>query len=166
MAALFSPRVRVEIFHGVLRALIDSCEPVALVFKHSQQIVSTAAYRAAYKDDPIERPGSLNVRYFTVANSVGDQLMDTRGLDEIGLHDLQCHFRDLDPSRVSSVLYSTALYIFERGPVIESGQTVEGIVPGSKWSCQFEQSILEPKRNVLDLNPGARNAAGNRQSDQ
>jgi hypothetical protein len=63
---------------------------------------------------------------------------------------------------VGRVLYSTALYIFERGPVIESGQTVAGIEPGSKWRCQFEDSLLDPKREVLDLHPGQPYAAGKR----
>jgi hypothetical protein len=88
--------------------------------------------------------------------------MDTRGLTEIGLHDLQCHYRDLDPTQVARVLFNTALYIFEKGPVIESGQTIAGIDPNSKWRCQFESSLLEPKREVLDINPGAPYAAGKR----
>jgi hypothetical protein len=78
--------------------------------------------------------------------------MDTRGLAEIGLHDLQCHFRKLDPMAVARVLFNTGGYIFGEGPVIESGQTVAGIEPGSKWRCQFEDSMVGPKREVLDLN--------------
>jgi hypothetical protein len=124
--------------------------------------VAPADYLAACSEDPIVRPGSINVRFFNISNSDGDMLMDTRGLTEIGLHDLQCHFRDLEPDDVSRVLYNTALYIFEKGPVIESGQTVAGSEPGSKWRCQFENSLLEPKRDVLDLNPGKPYAAGNR----
>ena len=88
--------------------------------------------------------------------------MDTRGLAEIGLHDLQCHFRELNPTDVGRVLFNTAVYIFKNGPVIESGQTVAGIQPNSRWRCQFENSLLEPKREVLDLNPGKPHAAGKR----
>ncbi len=89
--------------------------------------------------------------------------MDTRGLSEIGLHDLQCHFHDLDPNDVSGVLFNTAVYIFENGPVIESGNTVAGFKRGSKWACQFENALVPPEREVLDLNPGAPFAAGNRE---
>jgi hypothetical protein len=39
---------------------------------------------------------------------------------------------------------------------------VAGIQPGSKWRCQFENSLLEPKRELLDLNPGEPYAAGKR----
>ncbi len=162
MARLLPPPDRVFLFHGVLRAMIEVTNPDALVFKHSQQVVEPADYLAACDQDPILRPGSLNVRFFNISNSDGEMIMDTRGLAEIGLHDLQCHFRDLDPTAVARVLFNTAVYIFEKGPVIESGQTVAGIEPNSKWRCQFENSLLEPKREVLDLNPGQPYAAGKR----
>jgi hypothetical protein len=162
MARLLPSHDRVSLFHGVLRAMIEITEPDILVFKHSQQVVAPADYLAACSEDPIHRPGSLNVRLFNIAESGGDMLMDTRDLEEIGLHDLQCHFRDLDPNEVARVLFNTAVYIFENGPVIQSGQTVTGIQPDSKWHCQFEQSLLEPEREILDLNPGKPHAAGNR----
>lgn len=162
MARLLPPQDRVSLFHGVLRAMIEVTGPDALVFKHSQQVVAPADYLSACSQPPIFRPGSLNVRFFNISNSDGDMIMDTRGLEEIGLHDVQCHFRELDPNAVSRQLYNIALYIFEKGPIIQSGQTVPGIEPGTTWSCQFEDSLLEPKREVLDLNPGTPYAAGNR----
>jgi hypothetical protein len=162
MARGLPPQDRISLFHGVLRAMIEVSKPDALVFKHSQQVVVPADYLHACSQDPIFRPGAVNVRFFNISNSDGDMIMDTRGLHEIGLHDLQCHFRDLDPQDVAGVLYNTAFYIFEHGPIIESGQTVAGTSPESKWQCQFENSLLEPTREVLDLNPGAPHAAGNR----
>jgi hypothetical protein len=154
---------RVRLFHGVLQAVIEESQPEALVFKHTQQVIDPESYLTAAKDPPIRRPGSLNVRFYNVSNSDGDMLMDTRGLQEIGLHDLQCHFRDLPPDDVSRILFNSAIYIFENGPVIESGNTIEGIEPGSKWVCQFEDSLIEPERELLDLNPGGPHAAGNRE---
>jgi len=162
MARLLSPHDRVSLFHGVLQAMIEVTNPDALVFKHSQQVIEPADYLAACGNDPILRPGSLNVRFFNISNSDGDMIMDTRGLAEIGLHDLQCHFRELDPKGVARVLFDTAVYIFEKGPVIASGQTVAGIEPRSKWRCQFENSLLEPRREILDLNPGKPYASGKR----
>ncbi len=166
MARLLSPQDRVMLFHGVLRAMIEVTSPDALVFKHSQQVIKPADYLAACDRDPILRPGSLNVRFFNISNSAGDMVMDARGLAEIGLHDLQCHFRDLNPTDVARVLFNTAVYIFENGPVIESGQTVAGIDPNSRWRCQFENSLLEPKREVMDLDPGKPYAAGKRSGNK
>lgn len=162
MARPLPPPDRLSLFHGVLQAVIEITAPDALVFKHSQQVVSPTDYQAACVEKPILRPGALNVRFFKIGNSDGDMLMDTRGLADIGLHDLQCHFRQLNPDDVSRVLLNTAIYIFENGPVIESGQTVAGIGPASKWRCQFENSLVEPRREVLDLNPGEPYAAGDR----
>jgi hypothetical protein len=162
MASLLPPQDRLSLFHGVLRAMIEVTSPAALVFKHSQQVIEPADYLSACGEAPILRPGSLNVRFFNISNSDGEMIMDTRGLAEIGLHDLQCHFRDLDPTGVARVLYSTAVYIVEKGAVIASGQTVAGIEADSKWRCQFENSLLEPKREILDLDPGKPYAAGKR----
>lgn len=162
MAKSADPIQRTRLFHGVLQAAIEVTQPNALVFKHSQQVVRPDVYLAAVDEDPMMRPGSMNIRFFNIANSDGDMLMDTRGLHEIGLHDLQCHFCDLDPNDVSNLLFNTAIYIFENGAVIESGNTIAGIKPDSKWVCQFEDSLLEPKRELLDLNPGFPYASGNR----
>lgn len=163
MARLLAPADRIKLFHGVLQAFVELTNPHAIVFTHSQQVVAPDAYLASCEDEPIRRPGALNVRFFRIADSESDDMiMDTRGLEEIGLHDLQCHYRQLDPNEVSRVLFNTALYIFENGPVIESGNTVAGVDEDAKWICQFEDSLLEPKREVLDLDPGAPFAAGNR----
>ncbi len=162
MARLLPPRDRISLFHGVLQATIEVTAPDALVFKHSQQVISAVDYLKACSTDPIRRPGSLNVRFFNVSNSDGDMIMDTRGLHELGLHDLQCHFRNLEAKEVARVLLNTAIYIFDNGEVIKSGETVAGIQPDSKWRCKFENSILEPPRDVLDLDPGKPFAAGKR----
>jgi len=165
LADSLEPAERIRLFHGVLQAFVEITQPNAIVFKHSQQVAYPLAYLDSCEKDPIDRLGSLNVRFFSISNSeTNDMLMDTRGLDEIGLHDLQVHFRDLDPNDVSKLLFSTAKYIFENGPVDGSGQTVAGTVPDSEWSCQFEDALVEPKRNILDLNPGPIYAAGNRET--
>lgn len=162
MADGVEPDLRARLLHGVLQAVIELTRPHALVFKHAQQVVAAESYLAALDRPPFARPGAVNVRFYNISNSEGEMIMDTRGLHEIGLHDLQCHFRDLDPNQVSGVLFDTAMYICENGPVIESGHTVKGVADDDRWVCQFEESLLEPKRDVLDLNPGSPHAAGNR----
>lgn len=162
MARLLPAPDRLKLFHGVLQSAVESTMPDALVFKHSQQIVAPSIYLGDCDAEPLLRRGSVNVRFFRIEDSDGEMLMDTRGLHEIGLHDLQCHYRKLEPNDVSRVLFNLAGYLVEKGPVIKSGNTVEGARPGSKWKCQFERAILEPDREVLDLNPGKPFAAGNR----
>ena len=133
-----------------------------MVCHHSQQVIRTQDYLDSLGDAPVVRPGTLNVRFFRINDSGGDMLMDTRGLSELGLPDLQCHYRGMDPGDISRVLYNTAIYLVENGPVIESGHTVQGIEPGSRWKCQQEDALIAPERTVLDLNPGPPHAAGNR----
>lgn len=162
MSATLPATVRVEIFHGVLQAVVEATHPTAMVCKHSQQVVPPESYLAATELAPIRRPGALNVRFFNISDSDGEMVMDTRGLHEIGLHDLQCHFRDLEPNEVAAVLLNTGLYLFENGPVIESGHTIAGIDEESRWVCQFENSLLAPEREILDVNPGPPFAAGGR----
>lgn len=146
---------RVRLFHAVLQAVVEATAPVAMVFKHSQQVVDPEAYLSPADESAIMRAGALNVRFFNVEDAGGEMVMDTRGLEEIGLHDLQCHFQGLEPNGVSRVLFNTAIYLFEKGPVFESGHTIQGIEEGSKWECHFESALVEPKRDLLDLNPGA-----------
>lgn len=154
---------RLRLFHGVLQALIETTSPHTIVFLHSQQVLDPKLYMEDSNLDPVQRSGSLNVRFYRVGNGEeGDMLMDTRGLDEIGLHDLQCHYRGLAPNEVARLLFNMAVYLVKNGAVIDSGNTVEGIKPGSKWLCQFEEAIVEPERTVLDINPGSPYAAGGR----
>lgn len=155
------PQMRLQLFHGVLQAIVESTEPHAIIFLHSSQVVAPEDYLDSCSGPPIERSGALNTRFYPIENSLGgDMIMDTRGLADIGLHDLQCRFRDLSPDDVSRVLYSTALYLVENGPVIESGETITGADPDSMWGCRFEESLLQPKRTVLDLDPGPPYATG------
>ncbi|MEM7243952.1 MAG: DUF4261 domain-containing protein [Acidobacteriota bacterium] len=159
LSAVLPTAVRLELFHAALQSLVEITSPIALVFKHSQQVLDPAVYLAACAEPPARRPGVVNVRFFRVENADGTLIMDTRGLEEIGLHDLQCRFRGLEPDAVSRVLFSTAIYIVENGPVIESGHSIQGLTEDSRWRCQFEEALLDPPRTLLDLHPGDEHAA-------
>jgi hypothetical protein len=153
MAQGLESQVRLSLFHSVLQSAVEIAQPQAIVFNHSQQVIESSTYLESCSLEPILRPGAINIRFFNIANSDGEMMMDTRGMEEIGLHDLQCYFHNLDPNGVSRVLFNTAVHITENGAVIESGNTVAGIDPDSQWSCQFEESLIEPKRVLLALNP-------------
>ena len=82
--------------------------------------------------------------------------MDTLGLSALGLTDLECHFRGLDSRAVSRVLYNTAIYLAERGPVIEDGHTVPGIHRDEKWKCRQTRSLRCPTESFSGLSRGRR----------
>jgi len=161
-------RERLELFQDALAAILEAVPALAIHWRPTGQFVDPQRFLEAYHEGGASRffAGSLNVRFYKISNSPGDLLMDTLGLAALGLPDLQCHFRDLEPGKVAAVLANTAHYILENGDVIENGHTVEGITTDSKWRCQHENSLQKPSRVVLDLDPGPPHAAGRRKSDR
>lgn len=163
---------RLRLFACALAGALDAVPCRAIHWKPTQQIVNPQEFLAAMdrtEVQPIQLPGSLNVRFYRVdsyANRPGeltdDMLADTLGLGELGLPDLQCHFRHMNPDDVVRVLYNTAIYIYESGPVIESGHTITGIRADDQWVCHYEEALLPPERVVLGVNPGPPYAAGRR----
>lgn len=107
----------------------------------------------------------LNVRFYRISETAADMIMDTLGLSALGLTDAQIHFRNLDPSRVAGFMESLGRYVLDNGDVLEDGHTVQGLTPQQNWRCRHEMSLLEPKRPVVDINPGPGYAAGNRRVD-
>lgn len=100
----------------------------------------------------------VNARFFNIENS-NDQIVDTLGLYAIGLPDIQYHFHDLDPNHVVNHAYNVASYIYDKNAPIENGETIDGIENGVmdaniRWNCQYEDSLIQPGRVVLDVCPG------------
>jgi hypothetical protein len=84
-----------------------------------------------------------NVRMFKL--DVGWTLMDTIGLDQFFLSDLEACFQTerIDPGEVAAFLRNVAQYLIDRGNVIEDGHTVDG--PGRvKWQCRSCEEGLGP----------------------
>jgi hypothetical protein len=107
--------------------------------------------------------GAVNLRMFNIQggpSGEGEIVMDTLGLEVFGLPDLQCHYNGLPPNAVASHLYNLAGYLFDHGDVIEDGHTVQGLEVDQIWKCQHEESLLDPKRVVLDVCPHTPHSAG------
>ena len=110
----------------------------------------------------------VNVRFFNVSDGQeGEKIMDTIGLYALGLPDVQIHFRDLDPNHISNYLYNVGQYLYDNDVPIKPGETVDGvngqgeIDRGIQWVCQYEKSLIQPPRPVMDICPG-QFAAGRR----
>lgn len=131
---------------------------VAVWWKPAQRLVSPRAIAEAARDgDPLRV--ALNVRLFHVENGAPDErVMDTVGLEPLGLPDVQCHFRALDPPAVAELLDETARYLCDEGDVIGDGDTVSG-VDGEPWPCRRETALVDPPRDVVDITPREPNAA-------
>ena len=98
------------------------------------------------------------VRRPTLANPIGAFF---NGL--LGLPDMQCHFRGLDPGAVGALLYATAHHIYENGDTILDGDTTQGVTPRDRWECRHEVSLVEPRRPVIDVRPDGPHAGGGRE---
>jgi hypothetical protein len=150
------PAVRIAAFKATLLALADQAGPAAVWCPTSTSLVGPDELRRH------DLTGLVGVRFYRIDGEPGTMVMDTLGLHVLGLPDLQCHFRRLDPNAVAPILYDTAAYVYENGDVIADGHTVAGPAEGDVWRAQHENALVDPARIVLDLDPGDPHAAGSR----
>lgn len=106
----------------------------------------------------------VNARFFNITGS-DDMIVDTRGMYAMNLPDIQCHFHSMDPNHVVNYVYNIAGYIFENRMPIKDGDTIDGLrdgqfVPEIQWKCQYEDSLIQPFRPVIDICPGEFAAGG------
>ena len=171
LADKLDPRLRLGLFQRVLDGVLDAAPCVAIHWAPSQQLVDPDVFREAMARGEYTNPlhGALNVRLFQIAGygaapvpgGTGDSLMDTMGLSAYGMPDLQCHFHSLEHEEVARVLYNVGYEAFQMGNRLSSGDTVPGI-GNAPWRCRLETALQPPEREVMDLDPGAPFAAGNR----
>ena len=164
MAGMFNPANRVDMFFTVLSLVSEMAKPLCIHFGHAERIVDPALIQASKDNFTKLKTGFLNVRLFRIEGEPDVMVMDTRGLAVFDLPDLQIHFQTLEPSQVAAMLYNTAVYIYENGDCIKDGHTVQGLSADHRWRCQHEESLVGPKRIVLDIDPGEPFAAGKRNS--
>ena len=107
----------------------------------------------------------VNVRFFNIEGTE-DMLIDTVGMSTLFLPDLQYHFHDMNPNWVVNHAYNVASYILEHDNPIQDGETIDGVADGQmcreiQWKCQYEDALIQPPREVLDICMGEY-AAGRR----
>ena len=155
MAGGLPPLERADILADWLEILLDLFPQCAAVyFDASGKLMPADSMRENPYTGPLRFfQGGVNARFFNIQGS-NDMLVDTLGLYALVLPDVQYHFRDLNPNDVVRHAYNTAIYQFENGAPIESGHTIGGIEPDSKWKCQYEDSLIQPSRVVLDIAAG------------
>lgn len=114
----------------------------------------------------------VNARFFNIQDTK-DMLVDTLGMSTLFLPDLQYHFHDMEPDWVVNHAYNLASYLLQNDNPIQSGETVDGIstgwmgrkgriTPKIQWKCQYEEALIQPVREVIDVCMG-RYASGKRE---
>ena len=108
----------------------------------------------------------VKARFFNITDT-NEMIVDTLGFDVFGGTDVQVHFKNLSPGHVVAYAYNVASYQFENGFPIENGETIDSMDEDGnmqrlhQWTVQYEDSMVEPLRTVLDICCGEY-AGGNR----
>lgn len=129
----------------------------AVWFEHSGKLLAPKVFlKNPYPREDSFLHGGLNVRFFKV-NRTTDMVVDTLGLCALGLPDVQYHFHGLDPDDVIRHAFNVAAYIYNEEAPIGEGDTIDGIGPhrNARWKCYYEDALIEPAREVMNVVPGA-----------
>lgn len=160
LAAALTAKERAELdmdFMEALAELFPSCE--AFYFISSGKLFPAEqirTHRIAKEDRFIYF--AVNVRFFNIQNTE-DMLVDTLGMSVLFLPDIQYHFHGMDPNCVVNHAYNIASYILESDNPIENGDFIDGLEkgrtsPGVQWRCRYENALIQPAREVIDIHMG------------
>jgi hypothetical protein len=143
---------RLNLFGHFLAAVTKATGPDVVYCITSQKLVKPEDIVASQQDRYLEN--LANVRLFNISNGAeGEVFMDTVGLHLLGLPDFQIKFSNYEEGKIAGLLWNYAYYIFEKGDIIESGNTMAGLTPDSKWTCVRQISQLSPERVVINIEP-------------
>ena len=148
---------RAEMLMNFLEALIELYPTCEAVYFHNSGKLFTAEQIRSHDISGGSRfiYFAVNVRFFNIQGT-DDMMIDTLGMDIVGLPNLQYHFHDFDPNDVVNHAYNMLSYIFENNCPIKSGDTIDGMQNGQmsmdvQWKCHFEDSLIQPSRPVIDI---------------
>lgn len=133
----------------ILLSLYPEC--IALYFPHAQKFMSVEAYQNSQWDKDYHfLDGGLNIRLYNIENSYG-MIVDTVGMRAIGLPDLQMCFYKLDVDEVVEYMYRLVAKLFLYGDNYNDGDFVEGRYVYENWQLYHMDSVMPPKRYVIDI---------------
>ena len=160
LASGLEPKERADMLVKYVDALLElypSCK--AVVFGSSRKFLSRDTIEN-HPDKNVTRfiYYAVSVRYFSIQGT-DDMMVDTLGMSTLFYPDVQYHFHGMNPDEIVNHAYSVLYYIFEHDNPIDDGQTIAGLENGDmnpdiKWKVQYEDSLIQPVRTVIDINMG------------
>jgi hypothetical protein len=145
-------KMRLECFQKYVASMVEALNPDSIWISNSDNLINRMEYLNNFSNGDYQNLNAfLNVRLFNIQESNGELIMDTMGLNALGLPDFEIVFQEYDVSKIAGLLFNYGAYIYENGVVIENGNTIEGIEKDQKWKCFFRDSIVEPKRIVIGI---------------
>ena len=156
LASQLPYKERLDLFQQALLATLEVVPAMGILWRPCGRLVDPTAYRRSHRDGPKKDPlfGPVNVRLFP-EDEEGEVVMDTMGLAALGLPDLQCRFKGVDPNAVAGLLHGAARYVYEKGDVLDDGHTVPA-PKGGKWTCWRRPAIAPPARPAIEIVPADR----------
>lgn len=144
---------RLTLFMNFLVAVIKATNPQVIYSVYGQKLIKPSDLIDIWNTNKKHvLYGICNVRLYNLTD-INELLMDTVGLNSIGLPDFQIKFKDCEANEIANLLWNYAYYIYEQGDIIENGNTLEGLVTGSKWKCERQVSLLDHERIVINVQP-------------
>lgn len=150
-------RIRCDIISrwlDICMKLFPQCKAVWFI-PSGNLLTAEQVKKNPYKGDLRFLQGGLNVRIYKLEGTEGI-LVDTLGLYSIGLPDVQYCFKELNHTDVMLHAAKLGAYIYENNSPIKDGDTIEGFIcrdikSDVQWKCQKKQSLLTPKREVINV---------------
>ncbi|NMH89116.1 DUF4261 domain-containing protein [Flavivirga algicola] len=144
---------RIEYFQKFVSSIISAMNPSAVWVHNSEVVLKPSDFLEKSSLNNYQNINVfMNVRLFNIQETKDEIIMDTLGLNSLGLPDFEFRFANYDPQQIAGLLFNYGHYIFENGSVIEHGNTIEGVEENQKWKCYFNHSQIEPKRMVIEIN--------------
>jgi hypothetical protein len=145
-------KTRQELFTAFLIAVVKATQPDVVYSLPAKKLIPFSMLLDSWEKQLALLDILINVRLYNVSNSAdGELIMDTIGLNAFGLPDLEIRFVNDNPTEVANLLWNYAYYIFDKGDIIEDGNTVQGIQPDTILTCQHAASLLPPGRQVISI---------------
>ena len=160
MAAGLEYKARAEMLVDYIEALMEifpSCK--AIIFENSKKMFSREEIlNCTMPKETRFIYYAVNVRFFNIQGTE-DMIVDTLGMSTLFLPDLQYHFHGMDPNEVVNHAYNVLSYIYDNDNPIKDGDHIDGLADGRmcqdvQWNMQYEMSLIQPVREVIDVNMG------------
>lgn len=148
---------RLKVFNNFLLAITIAMKP-KIVFSVSGQKLLLPGHitQCLTKGDNFNPMFTcVNMRRFRIKETPEDEyeevLIDTLGLNSFGLRDIQIKSYGLKVADVSDMIWMYTAKTLMEGAIMEEGDTVKGKDADLNYTCQLVESVVHPKRDVVNL---------------
>ncbi|RKG69800.1 hypothetical protein D7W79_32565 [Corallococcus exercitus] len=149
MTVTLHPANRLMMLSAVAAVLCTLHRPLAVHWVNSERLVEPDLFVDVVAEGDVENIIIAGAVHCQLHRKQEPWVMDTLGLDALGLNDIQCKFKDVDPGRVAQVLALLA-----SAQIVTGGDAREYEKKARKLGMSFDPvpSQFGPPRSVFELN--------------